>query len=366
MHVAILSGSLSRGGAERVVVNLIDYFINRGDQVTLVTQFKFEEEYTFNPGAERIISGLSDEEMTSNRITNFKLRFQKLRNIWIDKKPDVILSLIGKNNFMAIMTSRGLNIPVAVSVRTLPSREYYIWWMKILSKTYFVKADALILQTKQQMDYFPSYIRKKAIILRNPINPLFLEEPYMGEKNKSIVAVGRVDDNKNHKLLIDAFMNIADECPGWDVIIYGDGPSRAKLMNYISEKGFSDRIKMPGKVDDVPERLKKASIFVLTSNAEGSPNALIEAMCQGLAVVSTDCPCGGPGELIRNNENGLLIPVGDLQKMQDNLQKLVTDFQKRNEIGKAALATRDIYNADRVYGEWLELLTNLVKSKANK
>lgn len=366
MHVAILTGSLACGGAERVIVNLIEYLINEGDQVTLVTQFEYEEEYPLPKGAVRLISGLSDEEMTKSRVVNFDKRFMKLRNIWKSEKPDVILSFIGKNNIMALWTSRGLKIPVAVSVRSLPSREYYNSWMKFMAKTYFAKADALILQTHQQLEYFPKRVQNKAIIMKNPINPVFMAEPYMGERDKSIIAVGRVDDNKNHKLLIDAFMNIADDYPEWKVVIYGDGVSRNKLISYVKDKGFEDRISLPGRENNIFARMQKTGIFVLTSNAEGSPNALIEAMCQGIPVISTDCPCGGPAELIRNGENGLLIPVGDVIKMQDNLQELMNDLQKRNNMGSAALATRDIYNSETVLKEWRELLINLANKGKSK
>ena len=123
MHIAMLIGALTKGGAERVMVNLADYFVSQGHQVTLVTQYQKENEYPLNEKVKRVISDITEEETTGNRIVNFKRRFCKLRGIWKTEKPDVILSFIGKNNMMAILTSRFLNMPVAVSVRAEPTEE---------------------------------------------------------------------------------------------------------------------------------------------------------------------------------------------------------------------------------------------------
>ena len=116
----------------------------------------------------------------------------------------------------------------------------------------------------------------------------------------------------------------------------------------------------------MPEVIKDAGIFVLSSDTEGSPNALIEALCLGLPVISTDCPCGGPADLINDGINGLLIPVGDVDKMQDNLQKLINDCQMRKSMSEAAICTRDIYNPKKVCNEWKKLFEGLVnKRKTN-
>lgn len=124
MHMAFMIGALTKGGAERVMTNLIDYFIQKEHQVTLVTQYQREEEYTLNDKAKRILSDITPEETGKSRIINFVKRFRKLRNIWKAEKPDAILVFIGKNNIMTLLTAWGLHIPVIVSVRADPSQEY--------------------------------------------------------------------------------------------------------------------------------------------------------------------------------------------------------------------------------------------------
>lgn len=363
LHIAMLIGSLTKGGAERVMVNLADYFVKKGYRVTLVTQYQEKEEYIINEKVTRILSDITKEETTGSRMINFKRRFCKLRGIWKQEKPDVILSFIGKNNMMAILTSRFLSIPVAVSVRAEPSMEYESTGMRFMARHLFALADGVILQTSRCFDFFPEKVRKKAVILRNPVSSSFFRERYEGEREKTIVAVGRVDENKNHEMLIRAFAGIASEFPDYRLVIYGDGEKRKELLRLTEKLLLSDRISLPGSVSDVADLIYKTRVFVLPSNTEGVPNTLIEAMLMGLTVVSTDCPCGGPADLIEDGVNGILTPVGDVEKMKEKLQFLLKNLQAADLMGEKATKTSVIFEPEKVYGEWEAFLCSLKKKQ---
>ncbi len=359
MHIAMFISALTKGGAQRVMINLADYFVESGHQVTMVTQYRRENEYLLNPKVKRVISDISEEEITSNRIANFKRRFCKLRKIWKEEKPDVILSFIGKNNMMAILTAKGLSVPVAVSVRGEPKEEYYNTWMRLAAKFLFGYAQGVILQTRRCFSFFPAKVQKKAVILRNPVSSSFFGKSYDREREKTIVAVGRVDKNKNHEMLIRAFAQIADEFPDYQVLIYGDGDERSYLQNLVQELGLSEQIKLPGSIDHVSEVIYKAGIFVLTSHTEGVPNTLIEAMLMGMPVISTDCPCGGPAELIINNENGILIPVNDTEALKESLRMLIQDKELAQRLGNNAAKLETVFAPQKVYAEWEAFLRKL-------
>ncbi len=352
MHIAMSIGSLTKGGAERVMVNLAEYFASKGHQVTIVTQYRRENEYTISPQIKRVISDIEGEEISGSRLVNFKRRFLKLRRIWKEEKPDLILSFIGKNNMMAILTSAGLSIPVAVSVRGEPGEEYYNNFLRLGAKVLFGFADGVILQTRRCFDFFPKRVKKRAVILHNPVSSTFFRERYEGEREKTIVAVGRVDGNKNHEMLIRAFAEIAGEFPGYQVIIYGEGPERERLLKLVDEVGMTGKISLPGSIDNVSDAIYKSEIFVLTSNTEGVPNTLIEAMLMGLCALSTDCPCGGPADLIRHGENGLLFPVGDTLALKEQLRLVLTDKDFAERLGKNATEIKEVFATDKVYGEW--------------
>ncbi len=114
-HIALFISALRRGGSERVLVNLAEYLNARGIRVTMVNQYEGQDQYTLSPQIGRVYSEIPKEEIGGSRVLNFLRRFRRLRRVWKETRPDVILSFIGKNNLMAILTSRFLKIPVAVS-----------------------------------------------------------------------------------------------------------------------------------------------------------------------------------------------------------------------------------------------------------
>lgn len=364
MKIALYISGMKYGGTERKVGNIANYLAEDGYEVLMVNVRIEDGEYPLNPAIRRVICEPTEEELTSNRIHNFMLRYRKLRNIWKEERPDVVLSYIGKTNMMTILTSRGLGIPVAVGLAGTPSEEYYTPFLRFCAKTLFAHANAVVLQTKQSESFFPRRVIKKSIIMKNPMAAEFDIDRFEGERQKTIVSVGRVDANKNHELIIDAFAQIANQYPDYQLFIYGEGDLRQSLLKKVENLGLSDRIKLPGRTGDIAATIREAGVFVLTSNTEGSPNALIEAMMLGLPVISTDCPCGGPAELIQDGVNGLLVPVGDVEKMQEALQKILSDLQFADQIGRKAADTRDIYSPKIVMKRWeafFETLANTGK-----
>jgi len=359
MHIACMIGSLARGGSERVMRNLMSYMVEKGHQVTLVTQYKKQDEYPLNSQVKRIISDITPEEVGKSRLLNFYRRYRKLRNIWKMEKPDVILVFIGKNNIMTLLTSWGLHIPVVVSVRADPNQEYPSGWMRFAARHLFRKAAGVVLQTRECAQFFPDPVKEKVVILRNPINSEFFEEPYDGEREHTIIVVGRMDEQKNHQLLIRAFALLASEYPDYRVILYGSGEKEGMLRQLVRDLQIENRVEFAGVVSDVVGHIKKAGVFVMPSKSEGMPNALIEAMILGIPVISTDCPCGGPRDLIDHGKNGLLTPVDDVEKMKENLQFLLNDSQNAYQMGQNARKTTDIYREEIVYREWMDYLMSV-------
>jgi glycosyltransferase involved in cell wall biosynthesis len=358
--IALFISSLQKGGSERVMVNLAEYLHRNNCEVILVTQYRQDVEYEINPNIKRVYSEPEESKLLGGRVHNFIVRFNTLRDIWKQYKPDLILSFLGKNNLMAIATSAFLPSKVVTSVRGEPTMEYDSRLMRFLAKFMFGFADGVILQTKQAKKFFPKVVRKKAVIMSNPLNPEFLNKRYKGEKDDVIVSVGRLDENKNQAMLIHAFARIASEYPMTNLVIYGDGSCRQDLEELIKEKNLSDRITLAGVVTDVAQHIQKARIFALTSNTEGMPNSLMEAMALGLAVVSTDCPCGGPATLINNGVNGLLVPVGNAYALADAFRCILSDSEFEKSLGEKAYEITQTLNPQKVNREWYEYLKKII------
>ena len=162
--IVFYTASLAKGGAQRVIVNLAESLVQKGYAVTIVTTMKGENEYSISENIHRVYSDIVGEEVTSNRIKNLVARFLKLRKIWKQERADIVVSFIGKNNFMAVATAMGLNIPVITSVRGEPTEEYYNKVLRLLSKTLMGLSTGIILQTSDAMEYFPKWMQKKSVI----------------------------------------------------------------------------------------------------------------------------------------------------------------------------------------------------------
>lgn len=360
--IAFYLGGLAKGGAERVTTNVAAYFASRGYRVYIITKGMADVEYEIPEGVTRLLADITGDEITKSRIHNLKARIRKLRRIFKECNPDVIVSLIGKNNFMAIQAARPLGIPVAVSVRSAPEREYKSKAMRLLVNPMFRKASGVILQTSQAKAWFSKGVQKKAIILPNSLKPDFVKPYYDGVRNKRIVTVGRLDDNKNQILLIKAFCMIADKYPEYELVLYGDGPSKEKWEKYVSESQYANRIHFMGNRDHIEQLIDRDRIFVLPSIMEGMPNALIEAMALGLVAVSTDCPCGGPRELLGDDENGLLVQSSaEPAEMAVALRRVIEDESLARELSKKAYQKSLELAPDKVNAMWEEYLLSLMK-----
>ena len=158
--------------------------------------------------------------------------------------------------------------------------------------------------------------------------------------------------------MIEAFANVADQIEE-SLWIYGDGPLKNGLSSLIEQYGLQDRVFLPGATTNVPAVLASAEIFVLSSDYEGLPNALMEAMAMGLPCISTDCPCGGPRALMEHSQK-FLIPVGDRSALAQAIFSLATDKNLREAASAANRTDAQRFRPETVFDEWrkfAELLT---------
>lgn len=350
--VAFYIGSLRKGGAERVFVNLAEYFQTEGYRVVMVTQYQKEDEYDLPEGIERILSDIGEEKVSTSRVVNFLRRLNKLHAIWKEQKPDLVLSCIGKNNFMTVVTTMGTKTRAVVSVVGEAKEEYPSKKMRMLADFLFSRAAGVILQTERSRGFFCRKVGEKAVILPNSLNPAFIRPRYEGVREKRIVSVGRMDANKNHEMQLRAFSALKDKYPEYTLVIYGDGELRSHIEETAVELGIAERVSLPGVVQDVAARIGQASLFLLTSYSEGVSNALIEALALGLPVIATDVPSGGTEELMKDSVNGLVIPAGDQAALERAMDRLLGDPAYAERLGREAARIQERLAPERVNPLW--------------
>jgi glycosyltransferase involved in cell wall biosynthesis len=176
--------------------------------------------------------------------------------------------------------------------------------------------------------------------------------------SKVVVAAGRLEKEKGFDRLIDAFATLAPEHPDWRMHLHGEGKREPHLRTRIHLLGLDDQVFLRGHTEDFQQVLASASVFAMTSRAEGFPMVLIEAMSAGVPLVAMDCP-RGPGEIVDDGKNGFLVRDGDLPGFAQALRTLVEQDDVRQRCGRQAQQDAQRYEPDAITAEWLALLDSL-------
>lgn len=360
--IAFHLNCLAIGGAERVVANLAEQFASEGYDVVIATEWEEENEYVLDARVRRVMVGIEKGEEKKGRFSQIFLRFLKLRRFVKKEKPDVLIAFAQKANYRALIATIGMKQKVVACVRTDPVGHYdsFADWFEI--RLLFRRAAGLVFQTEGQRDFFPNFVKKKSIIILNPINPKYIGVPYEEVHEKEVVHSGRIVDFKNHELLIRAFAKVHKMHPDYVLKCYGpdsyDG-TMEKIKRCIEELGAESYVKLMGASDELEKLLPKASVYAFSSDWEGLPNAVMEAMALGLPVVATDCPCGGPATVIRDGENGILVPIRDENALAEKITLLIEDRQLAERLGKNARNISKVANVQAIYEKWRDYLESL-------
>lgn len=344
-------GTLGNGGAERVVSILTRQYISMGLPVEIVLYYDEEPFYEIHPDVK--ITYIERETKSRNVIKNTLW----LRRFFISN-ADVVVSFLAQFNMIALTAAFATGIRVVVADRNDPRYMPKQAPVRIARNWLYHLADTVVVQTQHNKDYFSKRLQKKCRIIYNPVN---LQEQkgvaLRTEKKPRIVSAARLMKQKNQLMLLDAFAQIKEEFPEYTLTIYGEGPFREELEKHIGELGIGDSVELPGKVQNVFECIADADLFVLSSNFEGMPNALIEAMCLGLPVISTKV--SGATDLILQEKNGILTDVADTEQMAAAMRKMLSDPQLRLSCAEHALELNEQLQVDRIVGHWQECLRSV-------
>ncbi|MFC4025134.1 glycosyltransferase family 4 protein [Oceanobacillus longus] len=337
-------GAVSFGGAERVICNLANKFVENGDEVILVAVHDKGTAYQIDERV-RIVNGIKGDHPLS-KMMSFRKLIKK-------EKPKSILSFLTHINIFVILSTIGLQSKIVISERNDPYREPSQLIRRILRRLVYPLTDGIVLQTEQARDYFPDKVKKKSTVIPNPV---FTKngKAYEHRKNR-IINVGRLVPQKRQDILIKAFKKI-NENFSYRLDIYGEGPEWDNLNCLISQLNLQESVTLHGTVSDLQNEIKDANIFVLSSDFEGMPNALIEAMSLGIPSISTDCPIGGPKELITHQINGLLIPTSNEKELVKSIELLIEDKQLWEKISKESIKINEKLSLDKISYRWRKYL----------
>ena len=322
------------GGAERVLSLFSSTLAEQGHDVHLLQKDFSQHDY---PISERVKVIAFGEQTVSGGVLKRKLhRIKRYRQVIREVKPDVVMPFLGSvvtDTFFATLFTKSIFVSTVRNNPAVdPPNRVSRWGRNMVN--FF--SHAVFVQNEDQRAYYPEFMRHRIFAVPNPISPEYLScvQRAPGEIVRC-VASGRLAQQKNHRLLIDAFVLAHEKCPQLQLAIFGEGTLREQLQAQIDGAGAQAFIALPGRTDDMREELERADMYILSSDYEGMPNALMEAMAVGLPCISTDCPTG-PADLIVDGENGILVPMGDVQAMCSAICRLANAPEQAHSMGVLA------------------------------
>lgn len=362
MKILFLNTNIGYGGASKMIVWVANQCAKKGHDVTFLTYRDKEVCQTLIPQVRLVQESLEVENDHGNVISTIKWLHKFIRM----KCFNLGVAFLSPSMLRMAIAAKGTKMKVVFSQRGDPyyrdtcnsTRSKVIGWLNTWA---FNQADGYVFQTKMAQAFYGKAIQTRSIVIPNPIHPLARTEERSGNVRKSFVSVGRLDlKQKRQDLIIEAFNLISSKYPDFNLEIYGDGEDVAKVNQLATS---NEKIHLMGKTSNVVNAIQNAWAAVLSSDFEGIPNALLESMSLGVPSISTDCSPGGAAMLIRNKENGLLTPKGDVIALAKAMEYTILHHEKTEIMGRVGQEVNKLYSEDIISDRWNKFLENIFAGK---
>lgn len=288
-------------------------------------------------------------------------QIRALRRYIKRERFDAAIAFLWPSHYMSVLATRGTKTKLLFSERADP-----ITWKKNASlfmrcvRKIVERADAYVFQSDGAANAYPKRCRKRGTVIVNALPDLEYPAYAPDETNKAIVCVARLENvQKRLDVLIDAFAVFSKTRPEYKLRLVGDGPHEKMLRERAQAKGVADKVEFLGARKDVLAILAKSTIFALSADFEGIPNALLEAMAVGVPSISTDCSPGGARMIIDDGVNGLITPCGDPAKLAEAMGRLADDEALRKKFSQNANVVKTKFAAEKARNAWLEAIERL-------
>lgn len=360
LSIAIACHSLciGRGGNERVAVNLAIAMLARGHSPLLLSHSGPKGQnipaYPIPPGVEHFClngNGWHGEIAKTEKLL-------KERNI------DVLLSLgsSGRHFFWALACA-GPGTPLIYSESSDPlERIEKIDWNRAGRYAALYSADFIHELLPAYVESVPRDLRDRVRVISNAAPEKALPAKITESGRKNILFLGRFCEEKRPWLLIEAFGQLADNFPDWDLVVWGHGKLERSVKKAIASSRARDRIRFMGLCDDPPKAFADAQLYCLPSSHEGFPVAALEAMAAGLPVAGFR-RCSALANIIRQGETGLLAEEDTAAGLAQSLAALMSDFSLRKRLSESAKNEASLYAPDLVWNKWENLFREAARKK---
>lgn len=361
--ILIVIPSMQQGGAERIVSILSNYWVKKEYHISIVCFDSMDSFYLLDRKIThcKLNSDGSNLGFISRLFNNF-IRFNNYLKYARKAQPDIIISFTSNANIFCIIYNFFLRKPLIISERTNPKFSTLPKLINFLPAYIYKYADALVVQTFETLKIYEELKIKlplKTKVIFNPIENKTFSVVNDVKRQNRILAVGRLDNKvKQFDRLIEMFNSI--ENTGWELYIVGNGTDFLDLQNQIRELNLQKKVFLLGSQHQLNTLYQSAKIFTLTSTHEGFPNALCEAMANGCACVSYDCPTG-PSSIIENNINGVLVKLNDENSFCHQIRDLMMNENRRLKLSNEAYKITNRLNENIILKEWETLINDILQ-----
>lgn len=363
------------GGMERVLLNKVTYLSQLpGWEVSVVTTDQ-NQRPPFYPFPEKVrmtdlgINYSEDNEKGAwKKITGYlrkrKEHKRKLTALLLKEKPDIVVSLYpSESSFIPDIkdgSKKVLELHYCKFFRLQYGRRGLLGWIDKLrtrqDEQIVRRFDKFVVLTNEDRGYWGNLPNIEVI----PNAAMHVSDAYSDVMNKRVIAVGRLDYQKGFDRLIQAWQLVqhTGKFTDWKLDIFGQGEWQEMLQQMIDKAGLQDSLQIHQPTKQIGEEYVKSDLLVMSSNYEGFPMVMIEAMACGLPVVSFDYKCG-PKDIIQPGINGLLVPNGDIQALAYAMMVMMSDEAYRKMLSQNARKVVDTYSEEAVMSQWIRLFTSI-------
>ena len=303
-------------------------------------------------------------------ISNNRQRIRALHDVLRQRSPQTVVSFIDRMNVVTLKAATSLGDPVIVSERIDPRHHEpgRIWrWLR--RRTYPL-CTAQVVLTHSVRDWCRQLAPRQPVhVIPNPAR-----RPETGSTDASrewapadrsvLLGMGRLHPQKGFDRLLPIFARLRSAHPNWHLVLLGEGDERARLEAQVRDLGLQQHVSLPGWVSDVDGALSRSDLFVLPSRYEGFGNVVAEALACGVPVVTMDCP-SGPGEIVRDGVDGLIVPAEDTARLEQALDRVMGDAQLRDQFSARGPEVLDRFSEQKFLAQWDAVLEGNSESEVD-
>lgn len=358
MRICFCVDTMDSGGAERVASILCNEFVKLNHEVDLIMISEKEKKSFYK--LDKRIALIPLLSLLSKKRVSFLDKTRTLKRFFKANHYDAVISFLPNVNVCVYLALKHIkNVIHIASERNNPFVDPKSRIRRFFKELSFKKANSVVFQTQDAKQYFDNILNCPTKIIKNPVLPVISNVSLSTKTNGTIISVGRLEEQKNFQLLINAFSVFCKNHPSASLKIYGEGSLKSELEKLISELNLVNKVKLCGNSTKWIEDNCDCSLFINSSLYEGMPNSLLEALINGMPCVASDCPIGGSRELLSNN-NGLLFSNNNKDDLLAKMNFLYKNEEIIEEYRKANLKMRDNYSPRTIALQWIEFIEDLI------